>query len=201
MTNEEQFLRVIFPPTHRVAGRRLRPLTLGHYLLLQRMGNPLAILNGFWDHDCEAGHAAQALFLFTRGWREALRFFEGPEFWQQLRLAWYADHGDALIQTVVGLHNHVMDAFKRPNTMAKPKGRFFAVTKLGAPYWMVTIARMVAQGRTVEQALDVRVQAALWINSTEDEENGVLDWVSAEESSIQDMVREEIRLRQEANKG
>jgi hypothetical protein len=69
MRPDEQFARTIMPGTWYALGVRLFPLTLGHAIILQRLGSPF----GCGGRGAGRGDVSLAIFVCSRPWRTAER--------------------------------------------------------------------------------------------------------------------------------
>lgn len=76
------FAECVIPPVVRLAGKRLHMVTLGHALLLERIGSPFAVTSPP-DRLPEAGDNALAWWILTRPWDEAANGIGGrlSRFW------------------------------------------------------------------------------------------------------------------------
>lgn len=68
---QAQFARAVVPPTVRLAGRVMGPLTIGHQILLQRVGSPFG--RSKEPRDPSVGDVALAWFILSRSWHQAAR--------------------------------------------------------------------------------------------------------------------------------
>ena len=64
-----QFARAVVPPTVRLAGRVMGPLTIGHQILLLRVGSPFG--RNKEAREPSVGDVAMAWFILTRPWQQA----------------------------------------------------------------------------------------------------------------------------------
>lgn len=174
-SNADRFVRALWPDRYRCLGRRLRPLSIGHLLLLRRLGSPL-VLGGTPD----AADIALAVFICSRPWRRALAAMRRP--WLGIRLiplgvraSWWS------AKAVRGL-----TAYLRAG-MAGP--RWWPVHRPGcepsemrSPYWLTILVALEAEmGATSDQALDMPVALALWRVAALREREGAIQIVSDEE--------------------
>jgi hypothetical protein len=68
----EHFTAALFPDTHRVLGYTMQPYTIGHSLLLQRLGSPLVTP----DHDAGPGDLKLAIAVCSRPFPAARRLVQ-----------------------------------------------------------------------------------------------------------------------------
>jgi len=80
------YANALWPDPVRCCGIRLRPLTLGHALLLQRIGSPFAREDGA---GAGLGDLIAAVYVCSRSWRRAARGLNRPR-WFGLWARWMA---------------------------------------------------------------------------------------------------------------
>lgn len=185
MTQDDKFLRVLFPPSWRVHRVQLVALTLGHYLLLRRLGNPF--VSTAKEARYGGGDLAQALFVCSRPWREALAAFERRSWWMKLRLLMLTWYGAKLVDGASQFQAYMLDALSMPVVIyaGGKKSR-----RLNAPYWLVMIRRRRASGRTLGEVLDEPMKLTSWEDASAGEEAGTLDWCSEAEIAAQNLARQ-----------
>jgi hypothetical protein len=166
----------------RVAGLRLAPVTLGHVLLLERLGSPL--LTGA---ALGPGDAAVAVDVLRRGWKQsAHRMARNRGRWMRRLLAWLFRDTGALVAAETTLRAALADALERPDTMAKTdEGR-----TLKQPWTLALHTRLVADlGLGLEEALGVPLRLATWLSVGLAERDGAVEWIDDHTRAVMDAMR------------
>lgn len=202
ISQEERFLRTLFPAPRMVGKFEVTPLTVGQYLLMRRLRCPFAILAPIEEVEFGPGDVAIALYVVTRDWREAMSVLNSGVTWRnKFRLWRYTPHSyDDTASLAVQLSAHIQDAFEptpcvrvvKASKGAPPPGR-----TLGAPFWAFALYKMKTTGLTTEQALDVTVKETIWMDAVRSEVDGAARWASDAEEAVQAQVREQIKRMQE----
>jgi hypothetical protein len=164
---------------HKIAGKWLDPLTLGHCLVLQRHGSPFVPTHRprhqpnprSGESDILHGDILLAVYVCSRGWREAKR---GLERWSG-RIAGFRLRCWA--QWRVGFREHDIVAFSewwraqwdKPGIVIDDKKTGFR----GATAVPILIStERLHYGKTFEQALDTLVGEAFWDHALFHEDEG-----------------------------
>lgn len=145
-----------FPRGTVVAGIRLRPLSLGHALLLARLGCPL--IPGGSARVPKRGDVATLLWVCSRPWRRAVVALGG---WRS-RL-WRAFVAGRLLQnheeTVVAAQSYLRDQISGPEaTPSKTGGGTLHAPTLA----ILKVAGMCELGLTEEEVLDRPMGLTVW---------------------------------------
>src|ERR1043166_7339236 len=139
MTNSDRYLADHYPDTYYVLGRRMQHFTLGHAMLLERLGSPFSVRQPEPAANA-AGVAAAlggpgdlklAIALCSRKYPAALKLLARP--WR-LRFALSRQHWTAE-QTVSGaleLLDYIRRSSGAPQTWEKAESR-----EMGAPFLAV----------------------------------------------------------------
>ena len=75
-----------YPPTHRVCGRRMVPLTFGHTILLTALGN--RFLPWIEKDEIGDGDFSQSVFVCSRSWKAAERWLRWMPSLVKFELGW-----------------------------------------------------------------------------------------------------------------
>lgn len=195
ISQEERFLRTLFPARLSVGGWLLIPrLTIGHLMLLRRLRNPFGQIAPLDELEATRADVGEALTVLSMGWRKAWELFQGGRPWR-LRWALWRRTSGGVVQSAaraVALHEFILSAFDRPNTISRRDGRQKEPARVQAPYWLVMIHRLVDAGHAPDEILDMSVASVLWMAAAADEDRGAVLWCSEQEEQVQQMVRDEI---------
>lgn len=176
----------MIPSVVRLAGRRLGPLTLGHMVLLRRVGSPFHPLHE-GDEEPTVGQTALAWFILTRPWDEAADGINTR--WGKLSISWFA---------IRRAGRHILDADAISDWIASeaalpPFEKAEGGTEdgeRGTPHELLLAQALADQWNTAwPEVLDVPASQANWLWLARWEERGVLkihgDGGSAEEAARQ----------------
>lgn len=202
ISQEERFLRILFPARTRVGPWLLAPsLTVGHLLLLRRLRNPFGQVVPLEEIEAGRADVAEAVTVLSMGWREAWELFSGAHPWRLRWALWRRTTANYLLAAAraMAVSDYIQAAFSRPSTIARSDGgKRKATPPLQAPYWLVMVHRLIDAGHTLGEVLDMPVSLVLWKAAAADEDRGVLVWCSEAEEAVQNQVRDEIAKAQAA---
>lgn len=165
------FATAVFPDRYRCAGIALQPHTLGHALLLQRIGNPFAGRPHGDPVPARLGDLVQALLVCSRPHIRALRMIDT---WRERAwLAWASWRvarwglGRATDELTAYLHA----AWPTINWWRPAEGRF---RSSGADLLHVLVDQQIRAGMPMQEALRVTLPVACWAAAIEAERNGAI---------------------------
>lgn len=152
-----------FPDVYRVAGIALRPLTVGHAMLLERMGCALAV----WAEGREepvpeevpAPDVALYAVVLSRPWREAedLLLNRVPQFRREIkRLCRRVKYDERAVGSVM---RHLMDAMSAPKFVRWENAKGQAS---GAGILHGLMLTLLELGVSRNEVLDTPLRVALW---------------------------------------
>jgi hypothetical protein len=108
---ESDYLKAVIPRQARVLGQRLRPLTLGHVMVLTRYGSPFVT----GERQPQFGDLCFAVWVCKRNWKELLRGISDLSFKKEvLFLRWFAklrNKGKAILVFI----QYLTQAMQQPN--------------------------------------------------------------------------------------
>lgn len=167
------YSEVINPDSIHVIGQRLMPVTIGHGILLWRLGSPLMT-----GGDCPHGEIAMAVYVLSRPWQVAQR---GLGKWRTRKLLqfwiWQIKHcltPQQKASAVASLNDAVDRAFAGPIMWESGGGK-----GCSAPYLQGLKVRLMSHlHQTREQALSYPIREAIWDIDCFAEDQGRVDWVS-----------------------
>lgn len=171
MSLDVQFAATLFADTPVIAGAWLRPLTLGHALLLTRLESPLMPGN---DRDVTIADLALALEVCRRPWPAAVRAMQRGRrarawlAWRALRLHWL-DTEDVLTATRTFLA-WLQGQWRGPNTFSEPTDGQGS----DAPVLAALLASCMSELNLSEAgALALPVVRAQWLLALQGERQGL----------------------------
>ena len=191
----------IIPDRWRIAGLRLRSLTLGHVALGERMGVP------YFDGtdsgvdspepNCSTrgpigpstpgpGDLALALFICSRPWAEAARALQGNRGrWRRTFTAWLLGEAESFIHHQNQFLRYLEAQFQSPDTWTKGEGKGCA-----APAMLSLRARLITDFRVGwAESLDIPIAEALWLSAAQAEREGGIDWVTESERKAMELAK------------
>lgn len=185
----DDYTAALFPEPYRVLGRELLPLTIGHGLLLARMGSPFAPWTPAQD-TIGAGDVLTAVSICSRPQAKALDWVTRRSFGFMARLwKWRACHwpgAEARLHHAAGLlGRYVRESCQGPKVWLKAEAArckvpTLIVLKTALQEWL---------GATHETAMATPVAVALIELTVYSERHGAIDLVSPEEAEAIDRLR------------
>jgi hypothetical protein len=161
----DQYLAALYPDRHRVLGRWLQPCSLGHALLLQRLGNPYFGISNLKSEisDCGPGDLLLAISLCALPYRRALRVFHRPTFKAMLRWRawWLPVRFPGPLYTIECLKwaAYLRASWSQPETwQSANRGRSLGISVLQA----IKLTLTAHLGYPVRDALNTPLALALW---------------------------------------
>lgn len=167
----------VFPDRWRCAGIPLATHTLGHALLLQRLGNPFAA-RPLPAGAGRLGDIAQAVLICSRPWSKARELIDtrAERWWLAWRSITIRRHG--IEKSSAELSAYLTQAWPVINWWNPTESRSRA---LGAELLHILINVQRRLGATMEGALSVPVAIAYWDAAAEAERSGAISIRSAQD--------------------
>lgn len=175
------YAQAVFPDRWRCAGIRLAPHTLGHALLLQRLGNPAAGRPANVPAELGTGHTAQAAHICSGPWQRAVRRLDGRI--ERLWMAWAASRiaRRGPERASEELWAYLRAAWPVIQWWSPGSGRTRA---LGAELIHILVNRQRDMGLSLEAALAVPLAVAHWDAAAAAEREGALTIQRASEARL-----------------
>lgn len=171
MSPDVQFAATLFADTPVIAGAWLRPLTLGHALLLTRLESPLMPGN---DRDVTIADLALALEVCRRPWPAAVGAMQRGRrarawlAWRALRLHWL--DAEQVLAATRDFLAWLQGQWRGPNTFSEPSDG----TGSDAPVLASLLAACMAELNLSEAgALALPVVRAQWLLALQGERQGL----------------------------
>jgi hypothetical protein len=189
MSFEDKYAAKVFPDRVRVLGVDLAPVTIGHGLLLHRIGSPLVTGGELGNGDLLLG-----LYVLSRGCREAASDLQTGRAAGVIR-KWGRKLGGAFgwrragIEALAGgakaaLVEYVERSWEAPELWEEEAGEGKA---LSAPMLQVLKVRVMScLHQSEEGALNMGIGVARWDLACWGEDQGHCEWVSEEETEAID---------------
>jgi hypothetical protein len=191
MTYARQYAGVIHPDRVTVFGRELVPVTIGHALLLTRIGSPFLV-----GGKIAAGQLVTAIYVLSRPAEVAARGLDAKRVQWVFKLwAFQLRHLCGALARLMAIHaieEHLERGWQGPDMWEGKEGS----KQCNAPTLLVMKTRLMsAFGVSREQALSYPLREAIWDLAAWAEDKGV-DWVSQEDS---DMIEEVLKNANKTN--
>ena len=192
MSPSDQFSRAVLPDIWEACGVRLMPLTLGHALLLGRLGSPVLPAERAEEvAPIGLGDVLVAAWVCSRPATVAIAGLDGRR--QMLWLRWKRITRAAVIsQDKLALLRYVAAAYQMPPVKAlhPPEGE-----GRQSPWLAILLLTLVSYcGHTVEEALDTPLATAQWMHALRMEESGILAIESLEHQAMAAAAEEQRRM-------
>ena len=173
------YLQAAIPQPFTVLGRKLKPFTLGHQLLLEYFGSGFALGS---DESPTYEDLLISVFLCSYSYEDALKKLESRWLVLQLKLwSWFCgnfDVGEAIefFQRYIGAHT------KEPDFWVTQKS---GPSHSGIPFIQFLKVKLEQElGYTEQQALDTPYQIAVWNYLTFLEHKGVIRFFNSEDFDL-----------------
>lgn len=175
------YAQAIFPDRLRCAGISLATHSIGHALLLQRLGNVYAGRPREGGTEPEVGALMQALHICARPWRSALARIDTR--WEWAWMGWHGFRIPSIEVASLEFEAYLRDAWPEISWWSQSDGK---TRSLGAELLHIHIAHQRASGLTIEQALDVPLAIAHWDSAAAAERSGAGSIRSATDQHLLD---------------
>ena len=148
---DADYLRALFPDRYGVAGVWLKPYSLGHVFLLERIGSPFVD----FDRDPCLGDLRVALALCKRTYPDALRWLQSKSSGWRMPLRFCSQQ--RFLEGVAQFVDYIQQSSSHPICW-HGTGR-----SLGTPYFQgLKLTLMMHLGKTEIEALSCPLSLALW---------------------------------------
>lgn len=183
MSTSARYTEAALPNTSRALGVNLLPVTMGHAVLLQRIGSPFAPFVPF-DESVEIGFGdvAEAIHVLSRPWDVAERQLRGRIY--RVRMFWWALRFLIAVKlrpwkalsvptASAAIARHVRECCTGPGVFpTRTDGR-----SAEAPY--LAILEVTLRRRLhVQNPMDCEIRRALWLTSVDAELEGAVEFRS-----------------------
>lgn len=175
-TQLDHFAQALHPDRWRCLGRTLRPLTVGHILLLARLGHPLVTGQGIYD----AAAVGQAVAICTRSASWAATLIR----WGILRwlMVWLGLVAAFHPKSRIALLSYIVEGCRRPRWWVIQQAD---AAPSGVPLWASIYALLQREyRRTAAGAFNTPAREALWLAAIQWEIQGSIRVESDEEARL-----------------
>ena len=172
MSLENDYLKAVIPPQARVLGQRLKPLSLGHMMVLSRYGSPFVT----GERQPMFGDLCFAVWVCKKDWGQLMEGIASMGFKKDIRflrfMGWFRSHGKSMVM----LAEYLGQAMREPSL-------FFNKVEGGRPTSMnnlhyIKIVLMQKLNKTAEQAMDTPFGEAVYDLAAVGEAEGVCGFVT-----------------------
>src|SRR5438477_6397465 len=147
---DADYLRALFPDRYGVAGVWLKPYSLGHVFLLERIGSPFVD----FDRDPCLGDLRVALALCKRTYPEALRWLQSKSSGWRMPLKFCSQQ--TFLDGVAQFVDYICKSFTRPECW-HGTGR-----QQGTPFFQSVKLTLMMLGKTELESLSCPLSKAIW---------------------------------------
>ncbi len=178
-TSLERFTAAMYPDRHRVLGRMLRPLALGHLLVLCRLSHPLLIGKGSYD----AAAVALGVLVCTRRGDKVAAAVDG--IWCRLLILWLGILAWCMPSAGAAFARYLVTGTKGPRTWSEASKE-----SGGFPLWAsVLICLQRELNMSEAEALRTPAADALWRCTAVWQASGALEMETDAEREILEEIR------------
>lgn len=182
MTHLQRYAEAALPDGYRIAGVQLRPLSIGHILLLTRLGNPWFVRG----RKASAADLAVAVAVCSQCWRANLVALHGWRF--RARLRWLAirlmldSRAGATWRAYLAMSLRAPTVWQKSGTLGQ--------RPLAAPYWLQILMTLQSDiGYSEDVALDLPASQAQWLAIAAWEKGGGTEMASEHEAEVMEHLR------------
>lgn len=169
---ESDYLKAVIPHQARVLGQRLRPLSLGHMMVLTRYGSPFVT----GERQPQFGDLCFAVWVFKRNWEQVIQGIADSAFIRDIRFLRFIGRFRNKNKAMMTLVEYLTQAMKEPSL-------FFNKVEGGKPTSMnnlhyLKIILMQKLNKTAEQAMNTPFGEAVYDLAAIGEAEGVCGFVT-----------------------
>ena len=191
---ESDYLKAVIPPQARVLGQRLKPLSLGHMMVLSRYGSPFVT----GDRQPQFGDLCFAIWVCKKDWRQLMEGIANMDLKGDFRflrvMGWFKNQSKSMVAFV----EYLTQSVKEPNL-------FFNKVEGGKPTSMnnlhyLKIVLMQKLNKTAEQAMNTPFGEAVFDLAAIGEAEGVCGFVTEDHEAAGEAAKRQWERRQEKQK-
>tara|TARA_R110000765_G_scaffold418301_2_gene521676 strand:- start:990 stop:1592 length:603 start_codon:yes stop_codon:yes gene_type:complete len=191
---ENDYLKAVIPPQARVLGQRLKPLSLGHMMVLSRYGSPFVT----GDRQPQFGDLCFAVWVCQKDWRQLMEGIANMDLKGDFRflkiMGWFKNQG----KSMVTFAEYLTQSVKEPTL-------FFNKVEGGKPTSMnnlhyLKIVLMQKLNKTAEQAMNTPFGEAVYDLAAVGESEGVCGFVTEDHEAAGEAAKRQWEKRQEKQK-
>jgi len=188
---ESDYLKAVIPPQARVLGQRLKPLSLGHMMVLSRYGSPFVT----GERQPMFGDLCFAVWVCKKNWGQLLKGIADSDFMRDIRFLRFVGKFRNKNKAMGALVEYLTQAVKEPSL-------FFNKVEGGKPTSMnnlhyLKIVLMQKLNKTAEQAMDTPFGEAVYDLAAIGEAEGVCGFVTDEHEEAGEAAKRQWERRQE----
>lgn len=191
MNNAAAYATACFPDTWHILKVKLRPFTLGHALLLQRLESPF--LSGGRRPD--GTDLALAVLVCSVPWERAARQAEGRILGWRMR--WLRVPVENIWGGVRAFQDYLREAHDGPEFWVRDQGG--QKSPLRAPFYQtLKLTQMTQFHKSEREALSTPLRLALWDHAALFESKGVIELLDEKQKDLISQVRRAQKTAQTA---
>lgn len=192
MSLAHDHLRAILPDVTHVLGRRLRPFSLGHQLILRRLSSPF--LEG--GKRIRYDHVLEAAYVCSLTYEDGYAWLNNPDTGKPLRrwshrLTWFGFKSVNYNRAIETLAGHIRAAHTAPSIVPKAESE----TVCRSPEASILISHALSIGLSLSDAFNLPLGLIVWLYITAGELRGTLaladhDQLAAYEKQTEEVLKE-----------
>lgn len=195
MSLESEYLKAVIPHQARILGQRLRPLSLGHIMMLTRYQSPFVT----GDRQPQFGDLCFAIWVCKRDWKELIKGMSDSSFKKEVRfLYWFGKFRNWKKSTVVYVQ-YLSKALKQPELFFN-KVEGSKPTSMNNLHYMKIIL-MSKLFKTMEEAMDTPFGEAVYDIAALGEGEGSCGFTTDAERLAGEVAKRQYERRQELANG
>ena len=178
------FYQAAVPDGWQILGEKLRPFSLGHFILLKR--HECAFISGGVPSVLDL---LIAVMICSRSWEDAQRFVEGNDFKPEgKRLEKILKKCDNIPKRMIYFGDYIEEGMQGPKVWSKDDNN---APKFGSPFaQVIKVSMMSKMGLTESEALNRPLSLCLWDMATLSELQGLVSVHSEEDDEAKTQAEE-----------
>lgn len=158
---EVGYAESLFPPTHRIAGFRMRPLTMGHVLLLTALENGwMPWLSPMKREGASVGDIAELILVCTNDWRKSARIVQGPLAKWRIKYIGLAISGCGFVRSTAAALRYLAFWLNEKPEFMRNESKGFQESEAPTLCWLVS--RFLHCGCNRSEILDSTFRELAW---------------------------------------
>jgi hypothetical protein len=190
---ENDYLKAVIPHQARVLGQRLKPLSLGHMMVLSRYGSPFVT----GDRQPMFGDLCFSIWVCKRNWQGLMRGLSDSSFKKEVRFLWwmgkFRNKGKAILVFV----QYLSKAMQQPSLFYNKVDGAKPTSMNNLQYMKIVLMRKLH--KTSEQAMDTPFGEIVYDLAALGEGEGSCGFVSDDNRYAGVIARKNYERRQPKN--
>ena len=187
---ESDYLKAVIPPQARVLGQRLKPLSLGHMMVLTRYGSPFVT----GDRQPMFGDLCFAIWVCKRNWRELMQGLADMAFTKEMRFLRWMGRLRNKLKAMMTFVDYLTKAMNEPSLFFNKIDNQKPVSMNNLHYLKVALMSKLHMSK--EQAMDTPFGEAIFDMAAIGESEGACGFVTDAHAEAGEAARRQWERKQ-----